>query len=182
MKLLAFAGRKKSGKDTAAKMLSHDYENVKFAGPIKAMLRIYLEYRGVDCQTINRMLEGDLKEEPSKLFGGKSTRRALQTLGTEWGRNLIDKDIWINSFEDKAKQYPYVVCTDVRFPDEINFVHQMGGKVAKINRDTKKSEATKKSDCHISETLIDSLQVDFDIDNSDSLEYLELQVRDFENG
>lgn len=50
---------------------------------------------------------------------GLSARRALQTLGTEWGRTL-DADVWINCLKRKvaASDVDVVVLSDARFFNE----------------------------------------------------------------
>jgi hypothetical protein len=79
-RLIALTGYAGSGKSTLADILAceHGFTVVKFAGPLKAMLRAL----GLD----EREIEGDLKEQPCQLLAGHTPRRAMQTLGTEWGR------------------------------------------------------------------------------------------------
>jgi hypothetical protein len=48
-------------------------------------------------------LYGDEKETPLPEFGGKTPRQMMQTLGTEWGRNLIDAEIWITLWKRQAE-------------------------------------------------------------------------------
>jgi hypothetical protein len=120
--LLGLVGRKGSGKDTAAELLlSQGYQNVKFAGALKEMIRSLLAYQGVDESTIDRMIEGDLKEVPTDYLGGHTPRFAMQTLGTEWGRDLIGKNFWVGTAMRRAEGKPSVV-TDVRFPNEVEAV------------------------------------------------------------
>lgn len=50
-----------------------------------------------------------------------SPRLALQTLGTEWGRDKVDKDIWINHLNRKAARLSrdtIVIVEDGRFLNE----------------------------------------------------------------
>jgi hypothetical protein len=64
--------------------------NIKFAEPLKAMLDTYLSYARASMRThIERMIDGDLKEWRPAVFGGRSARYAMQTLGTEWGRQMM---------------------------------------------------------------------------------------------
>jgi hypothetical protein len=118
--------RKGSGKDTAAEVLTTEgYQNVKFAAPLKAMISVLLDYQGVDEETIGRMIEGDLKEVETHYLGGRTPRYAMQTLGTEWGRNLIADDLWVKITLDKALTGPSVI-TDTRFPNEVDAVSEIG--------------------------------------------------------
>jgi hypothetical protein len=61
------------------------FARVRFAGPLKAMMA------ALGCT--NAEIDGDRKEVPCDLLGGKSPRWAMQTLGTEWGRKLIGDDL-----------------------------------------------------------------------------------------
>jgi hypothetical protein len=150
--------------------------NVKFAQGLKDMMRALLKCRGVDDETVDRMIDGDLKEEPTKYLEGKSPRFAMQTLGTEWGRDRIGEDLWVNTFADNAAQHEHVVCTDVRFHNEAGKIHALGGKIARINRPSADDD-----DMHTSEQQIPFLDVDMEIENSSSLDFLELQVREFQD-
>jgi hypothetical protein len=66
--------------------------------------------------------------------GGLSPRAALQTLGTEWGRNALGDQVWIETaYRDAAhSKAPLVVITDGRFPNEVEFVRAVGGKALRI--------------------------------------------------
>jgi hypothetical protein len=156
--LIGLVGRKGSGKDTAALLLiEQGYENVKFAGALKGMIRTLLAYQGVEDETIERMIEGDLKEVESDYLGGKTPRFVMQTLGTEWGRDLIGKGFWadtamrrIGSFLDQGKQ---VVVTDVRFWNECSEIKDAGGTVVGVEADW----ITPLPGEHESEALIDQI-------------------------
>jgi hypothetical protein len=47
-----------------------------------------LHAQGVPSDTIERMVDGDLKEVATPHLGGATPRRAMQTLGRGWGRAL----------------------------------------------------------------------------------------------
>lgn len=164
--LIGLIGKKGSGKDTAADALEAiGYQNVKFAGALKAMLRTLLAYQGVDETTIGRMIDGDLKEEPTPLLNGKTPRFAMQTLGTEWGRNLIGPDFWLDTAMKRAATGKTVI-TDVRFPNEVESVLNNGGTVIRIVADGKTVfDETAVGTDHASETLMDELPEDYTILN-----------------
>lgn len=151
--LIGLVGLKGSGKDTAASALS-GYENVKMAGPLKGMLRSLLRYQGVDEIAIDRMIDGDLKEEPSAYLGGRSPRFAMQTLGTEWGRQIMADDLWIRLAEARAALFDRVVITDVRFPNEAAMIKRLGGVLVRVERAGLTTEA------HASEDQVAHLPVD----------------------
>jgi hypothetical protein len=156
--VIGLTGRKGSGKDTAAAVYeAYGAEKLKMADGLKTMLSSLLIFQGVSEQIAYRMIEGDLKEVDTPFFGGRSPRFAMQTLGTEWGRNLMGEHFWVNIFANAVatSAAQLVVCSDVRFPNEVDAIHQMNGKVYRVDR-----EGIDKSDAHPSEVLIDGLKVD----------------------
>ena len=74
-KIVGIAGRKGAGKDTAANVLVEErgYVNVKFADGIKKAAAIFFESCGVDPDTIERLINGDLKETPLDFLEGQSS-------------------------------------------------------------------------------------------------------------
>ena len=132
MKLIGFTGYAGSGKTTAAKHLveKHGFVRIRFAGPLKDMMRaLGLGEREVD---------GDLKEQPCKLLSGRTPRYAMQTLGTEWGRDLMHPDFWRNIAVEQIcavlDQGGRVAIDDVRFPNEVETIKGLGGDIIEIFR------------------------------------------------
>jgi hypothetical protein len=81
------------------------------------------------------MFWGDLKEKPSPYLGGQTPRHAMQTLGTEWGRELIHPDLWTNVWKNKVQTgLDQVVTEDLRHKNEAEAVRSLGGKVIRIMR------------------------------------------------
>ncbi|MDE2103130.1 MAG: hypothetical protein KGL39_38145 [Patescibacteria group bacterium] len=161
--LVGFAGRKRAGKDTAgAALVARGYKRLSFAGPLKAMLRALLMEQGVLPSVIEAMIEGDLREVPSDHLGGCTPRHAMQTLGTQWGRELIQRDLWVNAAITSARHSGSpVVFTDVRFQNEVDAIRQAGGIVIRIYRPT-----LFRADEHESEAGVDSLFVDRELVNN----------------
>lgn len=158
--VVGFAGNKGSGKDTAAAVLiERGFAHIKMAGAIKAMLRALLAYRGVPEAMIERYVEGDLKEEPCPALNGQTMRHAMQSLGTGWGRQMMHRDIWVDATRDQVCQHPRAVISDLRFHNEVEMVHELGGKVIRIDR------PGAVGDNHSSETHIASLAADIVVSN-----------------
>lgn len=151
--LVGLIGRKGSGKDTAAAtLLGQGYENVKFAGALKTMIRALLAYQGADPDTIERMIEGDLKEEPTPYLAGRSPRHAMQTLGTDWGRKLMHEEFWVEVTKPLLRNGK-VVVTDVRFLNEVMEIIELGGVPIGVEAEWQKPTPGE----HESEALIDGL-------------------------
>lgn len=131
-RLIALTGYAGSGKSTVARHLvnSHGFTLVKFAGPLKQMMR---------CLGLgDREIEGDLKEQPHPVLCGRSPRWAMQTLGTEWGRDLIGSNLWVNVAMEGAQlvldQGGSVVIDDCRFENEAAAVRALRGEIIQIVR------------------------------------------------
>lgn len=114
-----------SGKSTVAEYLvwKHDFVRVSFAGPIKRMARVFLEEFYKDEHHLNRMLGGDLKETSMQTAGLEASPRwIMQTLGTEWGRQLIDNEVWVKiakkHIHEALSSGRSVVIDDMRFCNE----------------------------------------------------------------
>ena len=138
--LVGFVGFIGSGKGTVADILTRKYGFIKesFANSVKdAIAPVF----GWD----RKMLEGDTmesrewRETPDPWWSHKfgkpfSPRLALQLMGTEAGRNVFHRDVWVLSLlrrTDPAKNY---VIADVRFPNEIDLIRSEGGKVIRVKR------------------------------------------------
>lgn len=129
--IIGLCGPAKSGKSLAAQYLinNHGFERVRFAGPLKAMLTAL----GLTHDEI----EGPLKERPCALLGGKTPRHAMITLGTEWGREMIDPDLWVNAWLASVERVPTgkpVVIEDCRFPNEANAIRFLDGLLVRLVR------------------------------------------------
>ncbi|POO54494.1 deoxynucleotide monophosphate kinase [Agrobacterium rosae] len=128
--VIALTGLAGSGKSTASKYLveKHGYQLVKFAGPLKDMLRAI----GLS----EAQIEGELKEEPCEWLQGATPRHAMQTLGTQWGRACIGPSFWIGLWVRRVNLIiaagGRVVVDDCRFPNEADDVRKLGGVVWKI--------------------------------------------------
>jgi hypothetical protein len=126
--IVAFTGLAGAGKSTAAMHLvnAHGFQRVRFAGPLKAMMAAL----GLTPDEI----DGPLKEQPCALLGGKTPRWAMQSLGTEWGRDLIDSDLWIRAWRAALPATGNVVVDDCRFPNEAAAVAAAGGIIVRVDR------------------------------------------------
>ena len=166
--LIGIAGRARSGKDTAANFVIAAIGGYRysFADPIHAMLAPL----GVD---MNDPYWQARKEDVIPALG-VSPRRMMQTLGTEWGRQLINPDLWLIMAHQRLLQSgPGMVIPDVRFDNEAAWIRKHGGRIIHVVRpDTKAVEA------HASEDGIEMQDTDARLFNSGTLEELQLSVRE----
>lgn len=128
--IIGLCGPEGAGKSTVAKLLRSMYGcDIKpLAGPLKRMLLAM----GVP----KRNLYGSTadKAEPLDILRGKSAREAMQLLGTEWGRQMISNDLWLNAWRSSLGEEPHVIADDVRFSGEAQAIHDLGGVLICIVR------------------------------------------------
>lgn len=131
--IIAFCGQATAGKTSAACIVASNYPNVtriSFADPIRDMLKAGFGFTDSDLH--------EHKHTPMCRLFGKTPREAMQTLGTEWGREKIGRDIWAATAISRAKvlndEGYTVVFDDCRFDNEAEYVRKSGGIVIRIDR------------------------------------------------
>lgn len=134
-----------AGKSEVARHLveRHGFLPLKFAGVLKAMTVTFLrDGLGLADDVIDEMIEGRLKEAPIDGLGKAgfevTPRRLMQTLGTEWGRDCIRTDLWTSLVRQRAIAHlalgRSVVIDDLRFQNELELVHELGGTAYRVTR------------------------------------------------
>lgn len=163
-RIIGIAGPARAGKDTfAGLLLGNGHSNgimVSLSTPMKIML---MEGLGLSREQVY----GDLKEAVDSRYG-KSPREMMQTLGTEWGRNLVGKDMWLNALNDKYRNQAIVIA-DIRFNNEACWVRDNGGIMIHISRNQPRILSSK----HPSEAGVHIKQTDFLWSNNGSIEDLQ---------
>ena len=185
--LTGFAG---SGKDTAAQaLLDNGFDSRAFAGPLRTGLL------GVDpLVMVTEAQFGQLiLEQPNHYTPAISNiphrlsdlvrdwgwdllkrvvpevRRLQQAYGTEGGRDVHGQQCWIKAAELTLVPSKDYVFTDVRFPNERDFIHQQGGLVIRICRD-----GVGAANAHASEQVLDN--IDVGVMNNGTIEELHAEV------
>lgn len=155
MRLVGVTGLARSGKDHASDYLAkhmrlHKYA---FAEPLKTMLKSVFG---------DHFHEGDRSGICPETC--KSYRVMMQTLGTEWGREMMNPQVWVNLVtkrwkevetgehlvllprppNDESAGWPSyfaegMVLSDVRFDSEAEWIQLNGGVILEIVRPEHKS-------------------------------------------
>lgn len=167
MKLIAFTGRPRSGKDTAANYLAqnHGYAKRSFATPLKEAASILL-----DRPLWQVHGEDGFDREAILPEWGFSMRWFLQRVGTECLRQQIAEDFWLRRLENTLAPGGSYVITDCRFDNERDFIAMLGGTIIEIRRRT--SIASE----HVSEK---GTHAHYSISNDGTLDELYEKVRRF---
>jgi hypothetical protein len=170
--LIGISGPARSGKDTAGQYLINmrNFRKISFAEPIKAALRAMLGLT-------HEHTDGALKDVVLEPYG-VTPRRMMQTLGTEWGRGIINADIWllragIVAEEWRAEGVKGVVVTDVRFENEASWVRERG-RLIHVRRDARLRDV--QIEAHESEAGIAVDESDCLVVNNGSLGDFELSL------
>lgn len=134
--VIGFTGRMGSGKTTLANYITSNkfmseagidakYTKVSFATPLKDVVKYLFDLD-------NEQLYGSTKNVVDPRYG-VTPRYLLQYIGTDLFRNW-DKDFWVKTFQRKYSNVGNIVLDDVRFENEADILHQMGGIVIKVVR------------------------------------------------
>lgn len=142
------AKRPGSGKTTVAQFLVQEYgfSRLPLAAPVKRVCTTVLRELGFSETECCRYLYHD---RTIKIPGLDVTgRHLLQTLGTDWGRNLISPSIWreawMKQFMSAAGPFaPRIVVDDVRLLDEALMIASLGGSMWMIDRPISRRRAIK---------------------------------------
>jgi len=157
MSIIAFAGRKQSGKSTLCTQVVnfiYDLEQLEdtaaiynFADPLKNICMDILGLSFEQCHGTD-----DQKNELVNCYkdGNQMTaRQVLQTVGTEFFRS-IQHNVWADATIRRIQQDNPLVALigDCRFPNEVEAIKKAGGTVIKLTRNLYNSD-------HSSETALD---------------------------
>ena len=182
LNLICIVGNIGSGKSLTADILklNYGYEELTFAGPVKEIGLIL----GFDYLDLYGTQEDKLKINN---FWGVSGRTFMQVFATNIMRNefpkelnkyksiqtetkikdINDKTIWVRLCEKKIKEMlkknKKILISDGRFPDEIEMIRELGGKIIKIERKTNYELN------HDSEKYVSSINADVYIDNNGTI-------------
>lgn len=136
--LIGFSGKKGSGKSYFADYLVNNklFIKLSFASPLKEITKILFNLSDED-------VKDPIKKELINPKFNASPRELMQWLGTDIMREEFNKkfnysgSIWIDSVKDKVKTLldnnKDVVIDDVRFQNEVDMIHSLGGIVINLH-------------------------------------------------
>jgi len=168
--IVGFTGYKGSGKDTAAAFLREiaqeqgmTTDRRGFADALKDELASRI--CNVNYARVRAEMDDPTKKERYRL--------GLQWWGSEF-RRTDDPDYWIKKMRTWLEQCTadLVVIPDVRFENEAALIRELGGIIVRVTRPNNAP-----NDSHISETGIEAIAPDTNLDNSEGKDSLRLQVK-----
>lgn len=128
-----------SGKSTLARHLveEHGFQRIPFAQVLKDMTVVLLKALGYGEERAQELVSTD-KAYPLPELDGVTPRHIMQTLGTNWGRKLVHPDVWVRAWMGRARTALHlggsVVVDDMRFPNELGAVVELGGTPLRVVR------------------------------------------------
>lgn len=163
MRLIGLNGGMGVGKSTAIELLRAQGETVsvvKFAQPL---------------YDVQEFLYSRISSVYSRPESFVKDRKLLQWIGTDWGRETLSQTLWVDLWKAEVRRLSatgaLIVCDDVRFDNEAEAVHALGGVVIKITSDRALDRITTANGIqnHKSEAGIRPSLVDFIIQNNCTL-------------
>lgn len=169
--IIGLCGAAGAGKGEVARILSmRGYATAAFADPI------YEAVSAITGLTVAELQDRGRKENALDWIS-YSPRRLLQSLGTEWGRNMIHPEIWVMSAMRRVLDGGDYCFTDVRFSNEAFAIHARGGVVWRVSRPGH-AVLDAQAAAHASEAGIPDALVDAVVENTGTLADLEAAVDD----
>lgn len=170
MRLIGLTGKAGSGKDTFAGFLNKhiNFEPYSFAGPLKdACCGLF----GWTRHQIDH--DREFKEAIDPRWGF-SPRKAMQLMGTEYGRQMLRQDLWIHMAQVRLNETRKdgLLVTDVRFENEAKWIRENNGILIHMLRPDMPEVAA-----HASEAGVEFVDGDLIVSNSGSFDNLMIQAQ-----
>lgn len=172
-RLVGLGGYKESGKDTFAEGLPSDkWVILGMSQPLlqaTLILDPYLPDLGMTSREAYEYMNRDytrLKAESPEF------RRLLIALGTDVGREILGKNIWVDiatrSIREAWANGMDAAITGIRFPNELQMVRDLGGELVWVKRPGLDAPAIS----HASETSVSEADFDRTVLNDSTVEEL----------
>jgi hypothetical protein len=167
MRLIGLTGKAGVGKDCFANFINTklNFEPYSFAGPLKDACCLLFGWSRYQVDH-----DREFKEAIDPRWGF-SPRKAMQLMGTEYGRELLRQDLWVHMAKvrlDETRKAGLLVI-DVRFENEASWIRDNGGLLVHIQRPVGAAEVP----AHASEAGVKFEDGDLWIWNSGTLDDLQ---------
>ena len=166
MKIVGLAGNIGAGKNLVASMIPG-------ATVVEWSDRLYAGLSAILGVPVRTLKERHVKENGIDVAGMRvDVRFSLQTLGTDWGRELIHPDLWVNlTLDDLPSWVVLAALPGTRFPNEVNAIRSRGGEIWWIERESALPTG------HVSDHQISAGDCDRVIVNNGTVDELRARVR-----
>ena len=157
MTVIGITGYAQHGKDSLGDMFAEiGFRKMAFADALRRCVATLDPVVGQYGERYSEVLAKVGYEEAKKL---PEVRRLLQVMGTEVVRDILGEDSWVRALEKEWTEagMESIVITDVRFPNEAEWVHRQGGTLIRVIRPLFENGVSRE---HPSELHIESLQDD----------------------
>ena len=192
--LIGLCGLIGSGKGTVADTLvgKHNFQKISFADKLKDGVASIFDWPR-DLLEGNTLEGRNWREQPDTFWTNEckqeiTPRHVLQVFGTECMRHGFFDGIWVSLVKQKIIDNPtqnYVI-PDVRFPNEVEIIKSLQGKMALVKRGEDpqwftdyENKGIKPIDVHASEWSWAKTNFDIILRNNGTLEDLHQQVEIF---
>lgn len=156
-KIIAFSGRKQSGKSTGAEYLLSVLTKLgistkiySFADPLKQ--NICIDILGLthnqcyghddDKNSLTDILWENIPGYIGLLAGRMTAREVMEIIGTGVFRK-IKNDVWVQATLRSIEKdnLSIAIIADCRFPNEVNYIRNINGNIIRLTKDLFKSNA-----------------------------------------
>jgi len=157
-KLIGISGAKFAGKTEVANILR---DQLNGAMILNLPEPIYHACMAIFGWSYEQCTDPVLREQIDERYG-VSPRYAQQTLGTEWGRNIIHGELWLIRADDvlatieENMSINFAIVPNIRFYNEALWIRRNGGIVFNVHRNGYELDHSHGSEVGIPAELIDA--------------------------
>lgn len=179
--LIGICGKMGSGKDYIASNIIIPYIE-------KMYNKKCFRFSFADQIKINVMVKNNIQHRDVYVEKNEKTRSMLQKEGTEHGREVHGKDVWINYYKSWTRVFldrgvDVIVTSDVRFKNEVDFIKSNNGIVVKVEapkRNEKRLRMESNDNMQIYE-MIRTHQSECDLDDCDESKFDVVVQNDYDD-
>jgi len=158
MTILGISAKKQGGKSTLIDHFMKEIPCCKIVRFADALKQIILDCFVPQEWGWDHPDDLDLDSRKNKMLPcGKTVRNLLQMVGTDWFRSIWP-DCWVNAYQKTLTKASIqggaalILTPDVRFPNELKMIQQLGGHVIRLMR------SPLPPDSHESEIALDPVE------------------------